>query len=109
MTAALLSERTVRHAPAVSSSPQAMPSTQRRQAVVRSLTGLSRPAPWQKLSKPSARQAALGAAAGAPAAGPSRRLRGPDEGGHGALAPHFRLLELGGGNRPLERRAQLLG
>jgi RNA polymerase primary sigma factor len=29
--------------------------------------------------------------------------------GHGALAPHFRLLKLGGGNRPVESGAQLLG
>src|SRR5260370_6286184 len=27
----------------------------------------------------------------------------------GALAPHFRLLELGSGNRPVESGAQLLG
>src|SRR5690242_6991172 len=35
--------------------------------------------------------------------------RCPNEAGHGALAPHFRLLELGGGNRPVESGAQLLG
>src|SRR6266567_2025291 len=34
--------------------------------------------------------------------------RCPNE-AYGALAPHFRLLELGGGNRPVESGAQLLG
>ena len=30
-------------------------------------------------------------------------------GEHDTLPPHFRLLELGGGNRPVESSAQLLG
>src|ERR1700733_10154768 len=38
--------------------------------------------------------------------GASRSL---NEAKHGTLAPHFRLLELGGGDRPVERGAQLLG
>ena len=48
------------------------------------------------------------AAAGWPASS-SRVSRCPNEAGDGALAPHFRLLELGGGNRPVESGAQLLG
>src|SRR5579859_7408575 len=35
--------------------------------------------------------------------------RSPNDAEHGALAPHFRLLVLGGGNRPVESGAQLLG
>src|SRR5471032_435050 len=35
--------------------------------------------------------------------------RSPHEAGHRSLAAHLRLLELGGGNRPVERGAQLLG
>src|SRR5262245_7611850 len=35
--------------------------------------------------------------------------RRPDEAWRGALAPHFRLFELGGRNRPVEGGAQLLG
>jgi hypothetical protein len=35
--------------------------------------------------------------------------RGWNEAEHDALAPHFRLLELCGGNRPVESGAQLLG
>src|SRR5438034_8768960 len=35
--------------------------------------------------------------------------RHPNETGHRPLAPHFRLLELGGGNRPVEGGAQLAG
>ncbi len=38
-----------------------------------------------------------------------RGSRGANETWDGALAPHFRLLELGGGDRPVERGAQLLG
>jgi len=38
----------------------------------------------------------------APGARGSRR---PNETGDGALAPHFRLLELSGGNRPVESGA----
>jgi hypothetical protein len=45
----------------------------------------------------------------APGSGRSARgSRRPNETGDGALAPHFRLLELSGGNRPVEsRRAHL--
>src|SRR5580704_18038651 len=39
----------------------------------------------------------------------SRASRRPNEAGHRALAPYFRLLELGGGDRPVERGAQFLG
>src|SRR5262249_32259169 len=39
---------------------------------------------------------------------PSLLSRRPDEARGGALAPDFRLLELGGGNRPVGRGAQLL-
>src|SRR6266403_2669975 len=35
--------------------------------------------------------------------------RRPNEAGYGALAPHFRLLELGSGNRPVEGGAQSFG
>src|SRR4249920_3047390 len=44
-----------------------------------------------------------------PAATSSRASRRPNEAGHGSLAPDFRLLEVGGGNRPVECGAQLLG
>src|SRR6478672_8741270 len=40
---------------------------------------------------------------------PITAIRCPNEAGHGALAPHFRLLELGGGNRSVQSGAQLLG
>src|SRR5882672_2867979 len=43
------------------------------------------------------------------AAAASSRVRRPNEAGRGALAPHFRLLELGGGNRAVESGAQFLG
>src|SRR5712671_1598045 len=43
------------------------------------------------------------------AAAASSRVRRPNEAGRGALAPHFRLLELGGGNRAVESGAQPLG
>ena len=44
-----------------------------------------------------------------PTAGLSRESRCPNEVWHGALASHFRLLELGSSNRPVESGAQLLG
>jgi hypothetical protein len=44
-----------------------------------------------------------------PEATAARSSRSSHKVEHGALAPHFRLLELGGGNRPVESGAQLLG
>ena len=35
----------------------------------------------------------------------ARSSRGSNEAEHGTLAPHFRLLEIGGGNRPVESGA----
>src|SRR6516165_11568323 len=39
----------------------------------------------------------------------ARSSRSSSLAGQDALAPYFRLLELGGGNRPVESGAQLLG
>src|ERR1700733_15760864 len=41
--------------------------------------------------------------------GSANSSRGWNKAEHDALAPHFRLLELCGGNRPVESAAQLLG